>query len=868
MTLDEMLALAGEFEVEPVELELAREERQSFVERFPKASLGTMTVEEYADTKTKDCFDYWLEQKNRFGGVGGGNMSKYGIFRAATGEYCSGSGKNKVTLTGEALQTAFRQLRDGFVQALALAEEERYGEIQQLGLPVFNTVLLKVLHAYYPDRFLNVFTAPVLKKLGEALQVDPALFEPKRVVELNHTVYVAMKQQSLLASWSVDQLGRFVWTTFSDAGTKSDTEPSYWLAGHTYSSDGSQKDYFIQNGVMGIGFLREDLSEHLLDEQLFDYIESKEPDDKAQQALKAFFRIKQGDYVALKSTYTRKEDGVSKSVLKVSAIGRALADAYDGYRFEPDRGHLLPVDWTNLEEKEYIGYGGYRQTLKDITNRKNIELIFKGKQPAKQEEEKKPLSAGKKAVSHNVILFGPPGTGKTYEVSHKALELISDAQTFEELDNSGREAIQNEYTRLTRAGRISFVTFHQSYAYEDFIEGLRSDGKGNFVPEDGLFKRTAIEALYAGLKRNKQSLSDEVRFEQQYDYLVAHGKERGIQFSSKTGALCSIASVSPQGNLIISNDEATFESTISKERLLKIYRYVVQHNIDWKNQVGFIREAIGGSHETRFWSVFNWMMQRLQDEEAEDTGAETKPAVSDLPYTEKKAIVLKALQEDDAFDFTGAASYVVIIDEINRGNISKIFGELLTLLERDKRLTELNQLIVELPYTKERFTLPPNLSIIGTMNTADRSIALMDTALRRRFHFEEVMPKPELLDTVGSLDLEELLTVINQRIEVLYDRNHTIGHAYLMGVKTEEDVIEVVQHKIIPLLQEYFYDDWEKIGLILGGIGKSREDGYILYEEQLDYAKLFKQPGGQSFRRQYKVKSKITSQEIAAIYES
>jgi len=193
----------------------------------------------------------------------------------------------------------------------------------------------------------------------------------------------------------------------------------------------------------------------------------------------------------------------------------------------------------------------------------------------------------------------------------------------------------------------------------------------------------------------------------------------------------------------------------------------------------------------------------------------TEEESTELNYTIEPGI-FKQLCKDAEND--PEHRYAIFIDEINRGNVSNVFGELITLIETDKRKGATNEMSATLPYSKNEFNVPNNLDIYGTMNTADRSVEALDTALRRRFSFVEMLPDPSILKTeqVGDIMLSDVLTKINERVEVLVDRDHTIGHSYFIGVDTEEKLANAFKDNITPLLQEYFYGDYGKIGLVLG----------------------------------------------------
>lgn len=465
-------------------------------------------------------------------------------------------------------------------------------------------------------------------------------------------------------------------------------------------------------------------------------------------------------------------------------------------------------------------------------------------------------------ISKNTILYGPPGTGKTYNTIIYAVAIIEN-KNLSDVRSEDYNNVLDRYNKYKEQGLIEFTTFHQSYGYEEFIEGIKpltsddpdESGSIRYDVLPGLFKLFCEKAISSVIKQQdynvelsgnptiwkvslQKSGDNPTRTEcMENDHIRIGWDDYGEIITDDT-------------NFEDGGGKAILKAFISKMKKGDIVlSYYGNGTIDAIGKVTGDYEWHNEYQEYKRVRKVEWLVKNIREDITDINNG--KPMNASTVYNPKNisiSDIINIIKKNAPASIQTSEekqNYVFIIDEINRGNISKIFGELITLIEPTKRIGQPEEMMIKLPYSQTTFGVPDNLYIIGTMNTADRSIAAIDTALRRRFRFKEVMPDVNTLKgiNVEGVIIGDMLDKMNKRIAALYDREHTIGHSYFLPLKKSPDLetlAVIFADDIIPLLQEYFYEDYEKIRMVLGDNKKNidRKDRFVIAVPN-DYNKLF-----------------------------
>jgi len=608
--------------------------------------------------------------------------------------------------------------------------------------------------------------------------VNPSLVV--RHEELNNLVGFPDNGNGLYKSF----LGKKNLISYLEKKFQSTATSQYWL----YAPGENAKNWeeFYTSGIMALGW-----------DSLGDLRQYKDRD-----AIKEALTWDNGGEGSKKNDVSANDDFVNKMNIgdvvivkkgRTELLGYGVVKSH--YLYDQTRSNfrsIRKVDWK-LKGSWQLDFNLVIKTLTDITSYGSDHPdydTYHERLMGEMKQNHQPKNNASMSLPLNTIFYGPPGTGKTYHTILRAAEIITGSKI-----HSYDDAL--EIFKSNLHDRIEFITFHQNYSYEDFIQGLRPETDSSsslvFEKKDGVFKKIADRAL-ENLKQSEKApeeLTSDARFNQALEVFVDRILDSDNHFKINDSAY------------IFDIEEDAFRYTgarwsnqvngmrMKKSDLREFYRNNVKSRKDIKKLTTISGSA--NQHATYFYLVYSEIVKLLPDK------AEQTQKVS-------------------------AKNYVIIIDEINRANISRVFGELITLIEPDKRSHGSIPLEAKLP-SGDRFMVPSNLFIVGTMNTADKSIALLDIALRRRFVFESMYPKYSI-DGQEIYDLE-ILKKINEQVTKLKGHDFQIGHAYFMG--ENKDLIQRMNKKVIPLLLEYFMNDEKEVKTILKYAGLAiNEDSWPL----------------------------------------
>lgn len=775
-----------------------------FLEAWPIERLRTMSLENYTQAGSKDTFTYWMESRlDKYGSIWGGSAFKFGIYsRDNTSPKKSGSGLEYddeygwYSRLGDTRQGAFQAVRGHVV---SVAEAARAGKLEEIDDSPLGAVYRWKIAFHYQS-----MNDPLIACIFTRKPLLHALHLPLNDTEqLQSALYRDLAKQRA-AGEGIDAFSNRVWRQ--------------WIRSNPYEVKLSARA--VRDGYLAIK-----LASSPFPEAMFGGPDEKDAGDTAS------FVTDTG----LSFTTDIRVPGAGG----VGTLRESMAQYFQ--QIGAKTGDVIRIvprdDGSFLIDRK----GAPAAPTTDIVVPPHASPFITLEEPIHM-----PL---------NQILYGPPGTGKTHQTIIKALEILDPdlLDKHDEQDEDGRKVLKQRFDDFVKDGRIQFVTFHQSFSYEDFVEGLRAEsnetGQLAYEIADGVFKKMCLLAspdvsmekhIPIDLKGRtiwKMSLgaaNDEAVFDECIsNKIILMGYGEGQDFSqcrSREDIADKIPQSSPYGitaihRLVVEMKKGDIVVVSDGNRK---FRAIGQINGDYRHVDRSEAESFDQCRTVEWLKVYEHSLPRealMKKDFTQRTIYELTPSSIDMG---KLAELLKPASDASP----SRAPRVLIIDEINRGNLSRIFGELITLIEPSKRDGEVEALRVVLPYSKTAFSVPNNVYLIGTMNTADRSLAGIDIALRRRFQFIEMPPKPELLEGVkiAGVDLRSLLETLNQRIEALLDRDHMLGHAYFMSLKGGEDLsglARVFRNNVLPLLQEYFFEDWQRIAWVLNDHRKSTGHQFI-----------------------------------------
>lgn len=859
-------------------------DRLSFVSKFPIDTIKDLSIDQYVQGTDENSFCYWLEFKKILFGIGGGNASKYGVYKAKDGNYYTSFGKNKKELKGKELDDFFSNIKAGILLAIKYTEKNEIEKIKTLDLPMWNMVIQKILSIYFPDKFLTIGAPNVLIECARDILIDDIDLEPENSIQINFECKKALSVKPEYKDWSYINIGTLIWETYLD-----DSKRDYYILGSKYGEK-NDRDIFpemIDKNVIAIGFASNiDLSDYYSNSQseITEYLKDKGEGANSYNALKYFLNLRVGDLIAVKADGSPKG---KNGFLSIIGIAEVVEKDGEIYRHDPDGlGHLINVKFITAPTYKEFDLGGYGRTIHKLSNPDHIDLIFKNEYTL-NEMNSKNKDYRFEFSSWLIKKYGEnSGTNSSYinaidvlsQILSRELYKISDENFFkilyqdlikEQKNTKGKyfnsttpsygskgfySASVKQYLEFLNSLNLNvskMKDYKKDFAVNTILYGPPGTGKtfrlqkdyfDNFtIKETALSRDQYLESLIGDLSW-WQTISIAVldigsaKVNEIHDHEFIRIKEKLSssktirptiwgQLQSHTVLDCPNVNVTTRMEPLFFYKSTETKWTVDHELLEQYYPEAFEILEKSKNFVPDTNKLIKNYEFITFHQSFSYedfiegIKPKLDDND-KDVSFEIKDGVF-------KKLCIKA--ESDPNN-----NYAIFIDEINRGNVSAIFGELITLIEDDKRIGSANEIKVRLPYSKSEFGVPSNLFIIGTMNTADRSVEALDTALRRRFSFMEIMPDPSLLTNIvfNEFNLAEVLEAINERIEVLLDRDHTIGHSYFLKLESGdgEGLKSVFTNNIIPLLQEYFYHDYEKIALILGeGFIKIKENKTVKF---------------------------------------